>query len=79
MVLNTGRVASQYFYINLKLQQHIIMPSRYQFDNVVKSFIKSEWKEEDSISVEQAYSSDLKNSGRCVFLAQNLIHAYYYV
>ena len=48
-------------------------------EDVVKSFIKSEWKEEDSISVEQAYSSDLKNNGRCVFLAQNLIHAYYYV
>ena len=30
-------------------------------EDVVKSFIKSEWKEEDSISVEQAYSSDLKN------------------
>ena len=44
MVLNTGRVASQYFYINLKLQQHIIMPSRYQFDNVVKSFIKRRYK-----------------------------------
>ncbi len=48
-------------------------------EDVVKSFIKSEWKEEESISVEQAYSSDFKNSGRCVFLAQNLIHAYYYV
>jgi len=48
-------------------------------EDVVKLFIKSEWKEEDSISVEQAYSSDLKNNGRCVFLAQNLIHAYYYV
>ena len=48
-------------------------------EDVVKSFIKSEWKEEDSISVEQAYSSDLKNSGRYVYLAQNLIHAYYYV
>ena len=48
-------------------------------EDVVKSFIKSEWEEEDSISVEQAFSSDLKNNGRCVFLAQNLIHAYYYV
>ena len=44
MVLNTGRVASQYFYINLKLQPNIIMPSRYQFDNVVKSFIKRRYK-----------------------------------
>ena len=35
-------------------------------EDVVKSFIKSEWKEENSISVEQAYSSDLKNSGRCI-------------
>ncbi|MBA65182.1 MAG: hypothetical protein CMG55_05210 [Candidatus Marinimicrobia bacterium] len=40
MVLNTGRVASQYFYINLKMQKNVIMPSRYKFDKVVKSFIK---------------------------------------
>ncbi len=40
MVVNTGRVASQYFYINLKLQPNIIMPSRYQFDFITKSFIK---------------------------------------
>ena len=40
MVLNTGRVASQYFYINLSLQPNIIMPSRYEFDYVAKSFIK---------------------------------------
>ena len=40
MVVNTGRVASQYFYINLKLQPNIFMPSRYQFDYITKSFIK---------------------------------------
>ena len=40
MVVNTGRVASQYFYINLKLQPNIFMPSRYQFDFITKSFIK---------------------------------------
>ena len=40
MVLNTGRVASQYFYINLNLQPNVIIPSRYQFDYVAKSFIK---------------------------------------
>ena len=40
MVVNTGRVASQYFYINLNLQPNICMPSRYQFDYVTKSFIK---------------------------------------
>ena len=44
MVLNTGRVASQYFYINLSLQSNIIMPSRYEFDNVAKSFIKRSYK-----------------------------------
>ncbi len=44
MVVNTGRVASQYFYINLKLQPDVIMPSRYQFDHVVKSFIKRRYK-----------------------------------
>ena len=44
MVLNTGRVASQFFYINLKLQKNIIMPSRYQFDNVVKSYIKRRYR-----------------------------------
>jgi len=44
MVLNTGRVASQYFYINLSLQPNIIVPSRYTFDNVVKSFIKRRYK-----------------------------------
>ena len=44
MVLNTGRVASQYFYINLSLQPNIIMPSRYEFDNVAKSFIKRRYK-----------------------------------
>jgi|LWDU01.1.fsa_nt_gi hypothetical protein len=44
MVVNTGRVASQYFYINLKLQQNVIMPSRYQFDHVVKSYIKRRYK-----------------------------------
>ena len=40
MVVNTGRVASQYFYINLNLQPNIFMPSRYQFDHIIKSFIK---------------------------------------
>ena len=40
MVLNTGRVASQYFYINLSLQPNVIIPSRYAFDYVAKSFIK---------------------------------------
>ena len=40
MVVNTGRVASQYFYINLNLQPNIFMPSRYQFDYITKSFIK---------------------------------------
>ena len=40
MVVNTGRVASQYFYINLKLQPNVFMPSRYQFDFIAKSFIK---------------------------------------
>ena len=44
MVLNTGRVASQYFYINLSLQPNIIVPSRYEFDNVVKSFIKRRYR-----------------------------------
>lgn len=44
MVLNTGRVASQYFYINLSLQPNIIMPSRYEFDNVAKSFIKRRYR-----------------------------------
>ena len=44
MVLNTGRVASQYFYINLSLQPNIIVPSRYEFDKVVKSFIKRRYK-----------------------------------
>ena len=44
MVLNTGRVASQFFYINLKLQPGIIMPSRYEFDHVVKSYIKRRYK-----------------------------------
>ena len=48
-------------------------------EEVVKSFIKSEWQEEKSVSVEQAYSSELKNNGRCIFFNQNLIHAYYYV
>ena len=32
-------------------------------EDVVNSFIKIEWTEEESISVEQAYSSDLKNNG----------------
>ena len=44
MVLNTGRVGSQYFYINLNLQPNIIVPSRYGFDNVVKSYIKRNYK-----------------------------------
>ncbi len=44
MVLNTGRVASQFFYINLKIQSDIIMPSRYEFDYVVKSFLKRRYK-----------------------------------
>ena len=48
-------------------------------EDVVKSFIKSEWKEEDSVSVEQAYSSNLNHNGRCIFFSQNLVHAYYYV
>ncbi len=48
-------------------------------EEVVKSFIKSEWKEEDPVSIEQAYSSDLENNGRCIFFSQNLVHAYYYV
>ena len=48
-------------------------------EDVVKSFIKSEWKEEDPVSIEQAYSSDLKHNGRCIFFSQNLVHAYYYV
>ena len=46
---------------------------------IVKSFIKSEWIEEDPISIEQAYSSDLEHNGRCIFFSQNLVHAYYYV
>ena len=48
-------------------------------EDVVRSFIKSEWKEEDPVSIEQAYSSDLKHNGRCIFFSQNLVHAYYYV
>lgn len=44
MVLNTGRVASQYFYLNLKLQSSILIPSRYEFDYVAKSYIKRKYK-----------------------------------
>ena len=39
-------------------------------EDIVKSFIKSEWKEEDPVSIEQAYSSDLKHNGRCIFFSK---------
>ncbi|NIP73418.1 MAG: hypothetical protein GWO16_10490 [Gammaproteobacteria bacterium] len=40
MVVNTGRAASRAFYINLKIQPDVIVPSRHSFDRAVKLFIK---------------------------------------
>ena len=93
IVSGAGRTFIEFFYDNEVCKRHVKKSIKgWMADNdditksvkinkeeVVKSFIKSEWTEEESISVEQAYSSDLKNNGRCVFFAQNLIHAYYYV
>ena len=93
IVSGAGRTFIEFFYDNEVCKRHvqksikgwmadnddITKSIKINKEDVVKSFIKSKWKEEDSISVEQAYSSDLKNNGRCVFFAQNLIHAYYYV
>ena len=93
IVSGAGRIFIEFFYDNEVCKRHVKKSIKgWMADNddinksikinkeeVVKSFIKSEWAEEESISVEQAYSSDLKNNGRCVFFAQNLIHAYYYV
>ena len=93
IVSGAGRTFIEFFYDNEVCKGHVKKSIKgWMADNdditksikinkeeVVKSFIKSEWTEEESISVEQAYSSDLKNNGRCVFFAQNLIHAYYYV
>ena len=93
IVSGAGRTFIEFFYDNEVCKHHVKKSIKgWMADNdditksikinkeeVVKSFIKSEWTEEESISVEQAYSSDLKNNGRCVFFAQNLIHAYYYV
>ena len=93
IVSGAGRTFIEFFYDNEVCKSHvkksikgwmadnddITKSTEINKEEVVKSFIKSEWTEEESISVEQAYSSDLKNNGRCVFFAQNLIHAYYYV
>ena len=93
IVSGAGRTFIEFFYDNEVCKRHvkksiegwmadnddITKSIKINKEEVVKSFIKSEWTEEESISVEQAYSSDLKNNGRCVFFAQNLIHAYYYV
>ena len=93
IVSGAGRTFIEFFYDNEVCKRHVKKSIKgWMADNdditksikinkeeVVKSFIISEWTEEESISVEQAYSSDLKNNGRCVFFAQNLIHAYYYV
>ena len=93
IVSGAGRTFIEFFYDNEVCKRHvkksikgwmadnddITKSTKINKEEVVKSFIKSEWTEEESISVEQAYSSDLKNNGRCVFFAQNLIHAYYYV
>ena len=48
-------------------------------EEVVKSLLKSKWKKENSISVEKAYSSELRNNGRCIFFSENVVHCYYYV
>ena len=93
IVSGAGRTFIEFFYDNEVCKSHvkksikgwmadnddITKSTKINKEEIVKSFIKSEWTEEESISVEQAYSSDLKNNGRCVFFAQNLIHAYYYV
>ena len=93
VVSGAGRTFIEFFYDNEVCKSHVKKSIKgwladadnltrtvdINKEDVVKAFIKSEWKEEDSISVEQAYSSDFKNNGRCIFLAQNLIHAYYYV
>ena len=93
IVSGAGRTFIEFFYDNEVCKRHvkksikgwmadnddITKPIQINKEEVVQSFIKSEWKEEESISVEQAYSSDMKNNGRCIFFAQNLIHAYYYV
>jgi len=93
IVSGAGRTFIEFFYDNEVCKSHvkksikgwmadnddITKSTEINKEEVVKSFIKSEWKEEESISVEQAYSSDMKNNGRCIFFAQNLIHAYYYV
>ena len=93
IVSGAGRTFIEFFYDNEVCKRHvkksikgwmadnddITKSTKINKEEVVKLFIKSEWAEEESISVEQAYSSDLKNNGRCVFFAQNLIHAYYYV
>ena len=93
IVSGAGRTFIEFFYSNDVCKQHVkksihswIADADHFTDSVninkeevVKSFIKSNWKEEKSISVEQAFSSDLKNNGRCIFFAQNLIHGYFYV
>jgi len=93
IVSGAGRTFIEFFYDNEVCKRHvkksikgwmadiddITKSTKINKEEVVKSFIKSEWTEEESISVEQAFSSDLKNNGRCVFFFQNLIHAYYYI
>ena len=44
----------------------------------VDEFMNSSWDKDTSISVEKNFSSNVKNSGRCFFFDDNLIHAYYY-
>ena len=43
------------------------------------NFLETIWDKENSIGVEDNYSSDEQNNGRSVFFENKLIHAYYYI
>ena len=43
------------------------------------NFLETIWDKENSIGVEDNYSSDEKQNGRSVFFENKLIHAYYYI
>lgn len=43
------------------------------------NFLETIWDKENSIGVEDNYSSDEKHNGRSVFFENKLIHAYYYI
>ena len=91
IVLGTGRPFIEVFSHNDICKKHLNKSIRIwaadentvaeTFDkpeNYVEKFNNSEWDKEDSIGLEDAFSSKGDNNGRAIFHAKKLVHSYMY-